>query len=170
MMRPMWRLVPSLCALALVACGDPLGPADDPCGLGVERPELPAGSARYERDGRPINTTGGGYKLEFPNDIVIGAMTLNIKQDGDRRLVEELVAVSAFPICVPLDGREDGSGYALLEDGEVSYSTSDARNGVVAILALEDESLIGRFAFEAEENSGAGVARVSNGTFNLLPR
>jgi len=173
-MPGMSRLLLSLCVVtigpvALGACGGPLG-EDDPCGLGVERPELTAASARYNRDGQQISTTGGGHKLEFPHDLVIGSLTMNIKQDRDRRLVTELVEVSAFPICVPLDGSEDGSGWALLEDGEVSYSTTDQRTGMVAILALDGESLIGRFAFEAEQNAGAGSTRVEDGIFNLLPR
>ncbi|MBN2359089.1 MAG: hypothetical protein JXR83_06520, partial [Deltaproteobacteria bacterium] len=106
-----------------IGCG-PDGTPEDRCGLGLERPELPVGSARYVRDGLAASVTGGGYRLGFPNDIVIGQMTLNVKHDRDRRLVEELVRTSSYPICVPLDSQDDGSGWALVEDGAGSFMTS----------------------------------------------
>lgn len=168
MVRMRW-LVMALFGASVLGCG-PDGTLEDRCGLGLERPELPIGSARYVRDTLSVTATGGGYRLGFPNDIVIGPITLNIKQDRDRRLVEELVRTSSFPICVPLDGSDDGSGYAFVEDGAGSFATSAEHSGMLAILAKSDDALIGRFAFEAGENMGSRITRVEDGAFNLQPR
>jgi len=168
MPRMRW-LAMALSAACVFGCG-PDGTRDDHCGLGLDRPELPTGSGRYVRDALTVTATGGGYRLGFPNDLVIGPITLNIKQDRDRRLVEELVRTSSFPICVPLDGNEDGSGYAFVEDGSGSFATSADHSGMLAILAKSGEALLGRFGFEAGENSGNRITRVEDGAFNLLPR
>ena len=168
-MRGMRWLVMLVLGSVALGCG-PDGNLDDRCGLGLDRPEVPTGSARYVHDSLAVTATGGGYRLGFPYDIVIGPITLNIKQDIDRRLVEELVTTSSYPICVPLNGSEDGSGYAFVEDSSGSFATSSERTGALVILTKSGDALIGRFAFEAGENMGARITRVEDGAFNLLPR
>lgn len=163
------RAVSLIAALAALAC-EPVIDDNDPCGLGIERPDIAPGSARFLRDGVLTSTTGGGYKLDFPNDIVVGMITMNIKQDTDRRLVADLIDTNSFPICVPLDAADDGSGYAIIEDGLVSYSTSASHTGMLAILTKQDSALIGRFGFVAAENHGDRITRIEQGAFYLFPR
>ncbi len=160
-------LVVSLLAL-LASCGP--ADAEDPCGLGVELPSLDDGQARYTQDGQVHDLSSGGYKLGFPHDLVLASLTLNLKQDRDDQRVEDLVAADSFPICVSLDAADDGRGYALLEDGGSSFSTTVDHTGTLALLALEGDLLVGRFAFDARENSGSRVTHVEDGAFRLPPR
>jgi hypothetical protein len=157
-----------LILLGSAACGE--DPKQDSCGLGLERPDVANGTARYFRDGSLVAATGGGYKLEFPNDIVIGDMTINIKQDIDRRTVADMIDTASFPICVPLDSNSDGSGYALAEGAGASFMTDDTHVGKMVILSLEGDAIVGRFAFVAKENGGERLTRVEDGVFHLLPR
>jgi hypothetical protein len=154
----------------LCACG-PAPDPEDPCGLGLELPELQEGEARYVRDFEPVNvTTGEGYQLSFPNDIVINSIVMNFKLDHEGRLVEDLVDTGKYPICVPLDSRDDGSGWAMVEDGGSSFGTDASHKGTLAVLAKEGSALIGRFEFDAMENNGTRVTEIDEGVFKLLPR
>ncbi|MFH1807204.1 MAG: hypothetical protein ABIJ09_00565 [Pseudomonadota bacterium] len=153
---------------ALAACG----PASlgDPCGLGTRLPDLAAGHASYSRDGVVHQSDEGGYKLDFPHDLVMGRLTLNAKLDDEGQPVKARIESGSFPICVPLDDQGDGSGYALLEDGSVSFSTTAQHSGTLSLLALDGDLLLGRFAFDAVQNAGSTTIQITDGAFRLKPR
>jgi len=142
----------------------------DPCDAALAIPQLDPGYARYFHDDVAVFPTETTYRLSFPHDIVTGELILNVMRDEGGQLVEDLVAAGSFPICVPLDGSADGSGYAFLEDGAVSYATSATHTGRLSIVAREGQALIGRFAFDAQQNAGSVVIEVRAGVFSALPR
>jgi hypothetical protein len=142
----------------------------DPCDPALATPTLEPGAARYFRDGLALPLIGTSYRLSFPHDIITGELVLNVRDDQLGRSVEELVAAQSFPICVILDDAGDGSGYALLEDGAVSYSTDSVNRGKLAIVGQQGDALIGRFAFDARQNGGSAVTEVRAGVFSALPR
>lgn len=145
-------------------------PAADPaCGMSGDVPDLVSGQATYTLDGHN-KTENGGYRLDFPADIVVGTMTINIQRTADARNVKDLVAAGTFPICVPLDSADDGAGYVLFGSGADSYSTSATQTGQLSILAKDADDLLGRFAFSASQNSGSGQLEIMDGAFRLPPR
>lgn len=160
-----------LMALAFVAgLGLACAPADpDACKMSGSLPELSLGQASYRVDGQQ-HTETGGYRLDFPADIVVSGLTLNIKNDSAGQAVKDRVTAGDFPICVPLDSADDGGGYALFEGSAASYSTDASHLGQLSILAQEGEALLGRFAFSAVQNGGSQVLEVSDGAFHLSPR
>jgi hypothetical protein len=154
--------------LPALACG-PLPPGDA-CGLPGALPELGDGQIRYTRDNVPHQGDEGGYKLDFPHDLVLGSLTLNARLDDDGAAVKARVEGGDFPVCVPLDDQGDGSGYALLEDSSGSFSTTAEHTGTLSLLALEGEILVGRFALEALRNGGSATTSIVDGAFRLRPR
>ncbi len=163
---------PNPCSGADTICtGGVCEPLDaDPCDPARAVPLVAANSARFVRDGLVHHTTGAGYALGFPHDLITGALVLNMELDDSGQSVAAQVAAQSFPICVPLDSSDDGSGHAFVEDDAVSFSTTATHTGKLAIVAQEGDELIGRFAFEAQQNSGSATTEVEAGVFRLPPR
>ena len=154
------------CLLFSLSCAPP---AEDYCGMSGQLPDLASGQASYKLNGSAKNATGS-YHLDFPTDIVVGSMTLNIDRDEQGQKVQQLIAAGSFPICVRLDASDDGAGYALVELDGASYSTSTSQGGHLSILAQDGGELFGRFAFAAQQNSGSAMINVSDGAFRLSAR
>lgn len=142
----------------------------DPCDPSLAAPVIEAGLTQFIRDGTPVNLAGGNYSLVFPIDVIAGELTLYCQRDVNGALVPDLIAAGSFPICIPLDGTTDGTTYAFLEDGGVSWATTDTHTGHLAIVAKQGSYLIGRFAFVAQQNSGSALTTVRAGMFNVPAR
>lgn len=142
----------------------------DPCDPLLAAPAIEAGLTQFIRDGSPVFLAGGGYTLVFPYDLIAGELTLFFQRDVNDAFVPDLIAAGSFPICIPLDGTADGTTYAFLEDGGVSWATTDAHTGRMAIVGSSGGYLIGRFAFVAQQNAGSALTAVQAGMFNLPAR
>lgn len=142
----------------------------DPCDPDLGVPLVEPDSARFFRDDLVVRTTGQGYALDFPFDLITGELILNMELDDQGASVAQRLAVDDFPICVPLDDSADGSGYAFVEDTDSSFSTTAAHTGSLAIVARDGEQLIGRFSFDALQNGGSAITQVRAGVFCLPPR
>ncbi|MEW5854955.1 MAG: hypothetical protein AB2A00_39630 [Myxococcota bacterium] len=163
-------------ASALAVMGAACGPQeeDNACGLKKALPDTPSGTLQATRDGQPYTANSGirGYRLTDRFDIVAGDVTLNIPRDKDGKRVDEAVNAGNFPVCIVLKSQQAGNppSYAFVNAGGNSYVTDDTHGGTVAILAKEGDELVGRFEFEAVQNSGSGTTKFEDGSFRLGPR
>lgn len=170
-MRVVWLVAVALCCGA-AQCDRK---ESDACGLKTAQPDIPPGSLQATRDGNPYTAScGGGGSCGWRGtdrlDIMAGDVQLYIGRDQDGQRVDEAINAGDFPICVLLNDQSDGTTYAFVMASNGSFITDSTHTGTVAILGKEGDQLIGRFEFEAKQNSGSGTTRLEDGSFRLGPR
>jgi hypothetical protein len=152
--------------VATAACAP--GPATV-CNLSTTLPtaeESPVGRLVAKRSGVSSDpfSEAGAWTPGPSTSIDAGLLSLIIAQEQTGTRTEDLIANAAFPICVPLADRSDRSGQANFVDG--GFVTSASHTGGVAILAVEDGNLVGRFEAELANNQGQTLT-FSDGVFRL---
>ncbi|MBI5496719.1 MAG: hypothetical protein HY904_17025 [Deltaproteobacteria bacterium] len=145
----------------------------NPCSITGGEPDVPSGTLQANRDGTTYvaNTGLRGYRLQNDRtNIEAGDITLQIGKDKDGNNVQDLIDRNKFPICILLDDQSDGTTYAQVRAGGVSYGTDSSHTGTVALTGKAGDELLGRFELEAVQNSGSGTTRLEDGQFRLGPR
>jgi hypothetical protein len=166
------RFALSLSALTAIACA-PEAESESCGGLLQTLPDTPTGTLQATRDGAPYTANAGirGYRLQNEQtNIEAGDVSLYVGKDKDGNTIDQAISEESFPICIFLNDQSDGTTYAMARASGSSYLTDSTHTGTVVILGKDGDEILGRFAFEALQNSGSGTTRFEDGSFRLGPR
>lgn len=166
MRNPWLTAFVSLAALAWTsAC--PVFPSEV-CGISTAQPNVADGTGQATRsDGDAFTGQDASWAPGSSASVTVGLLDMIIAKDQTGTDTEDLIADAAFPICVKLAERSETSGSALLNGG--SFQSSADHTGAIAIIDEEGGFLLGRFAVDLTDGSGANLS-FSDGQFKARRR
>ena len=145
-------LLPAL--LLLSAC--PVFPSEV-CGISTAAPDVGDGVGEATRsDGASFSDQDASWAPGSSASVTVGLLDMIIAKDQTGTDTEDLIADGAFPICVKLAERSETSGSALLNGG--SFQSNADHTGAVVISDEEGGFLLGRFAVDLTDGSGANLS------------
>lgn len=160
-------LVLAMVVLALSACpGFPSEFCEPP--LSTATPDVGDGTGAATRsDGADFSGEDTSWAPGSSGSVTVGLLDMIIAKDQTGTDTESLIADAAFPICVKLAERSETSGSALLNGG--SFQTNADHTGDVVIIGETGGFLLGRFAVDLADGSGANLS-FTDGQFKARRR
>jgi hypothetical protein len=140
-------------------------------GLSSEPPaDLADGKAKAVRSDNAAFDEDATWAPGSNASVDMGGLDLTVAKDETGTPFDDLVGDGAFPICVPLASRSDTTGVANLLASPHSFLSDATHTGNVALLQLDGDLLLGRFAVDMVSSDGAQTLSFTDGAFSARRR
>lgn len=155
-------------AVLLVAAAGCPADLDAVCGLSPELPTVDDGRGTATLDGADFNEAAS-WAPGSSASVTIGLLDLIVPTDEFGASFDQLLEDNALPFCARLGEQSETVGKGIFNESP-TFVTDAGHAGGVAVLAREDNVLIGRFEVELVGSAGGATKTFTEGAFRALRR